>query len=125
MRSLLFYKNTLTHLQQCGISKFSITTSEGSLGGEGRGRDRSGRRQEREKKGIREGGVNPAYNAVHPPPMLYLSVRRGLSQSVVGRFWLWLLNCGTSSPATSPLPSLWLLYRQLKTFLFCVSYLDS
>jgi len=46
---------------------------------------------------------------VHLPLTLYLSVRRGFSLSVIGRFRLRLPNFGMNFPATSPLPSLWRL----------------
>jgi len=46
---------------------------------------------------------------VHLPLTLHLSVRRGLSLSVIGRFRLRLPTFGMNFPATSPLPCLWRL----------------
>jgi len=55
------------------------------------------------------------------PLTLYLSVRRGLSLSVIGRFRLRLSNFGMNLPATSPLPSLWRL-SVVSLLLFCFVY---
>ena len=52
-----------------------------------------------------------------------LSALRGSSLSVIGRFRLRLLNCGTNFPATSPLPSLWQIsVVSWKLFFFGVSF---
>jgi len=61
---------------------------------------------------------------VYPPPTLYLFARRGSSLSVIGRFWLLLLNCETSFPLMLSLPCPWLLFV-VSWKLVCFVYPDS